>query len=71
MERVLSFNDWVIEAALYVAKNVPEQRVGQAYFNSLAFHNESLANFLIGTPADPFYDDQKLHKFFNVAEGLW
>jgi hypothetical protein len=47
------------------------QRKGQAFFNVLYEMEPELAHRVIGTDADPFYDDGKLPDFLlRVAEEL-
>jgi len=41
------------------------QRVGQAYMNSLREVNHSLYNEITGTDDDPFYNDNNVVKFIR------
>lgn len=45
----------------------PEQRWGQALFNTLHEHDPQLAAELCGTPADPFYDDARVPAFMDAV----
>ncbi len=47
------------------------ERKGQAYFNALYETNIELAESIVGTDIDPFYDDAKVVPFLNkVTEFL-
>ena len=58
-------------AARQVAKNNPEWRTGQAYFNTLAEMRPDIAEQVRGTTVDCFYQDWLIPDFLNVVYGLW
>lgn len=49
----------------------PNERRGQATFNTLFATRPDLAEKVRATNLDPFYDDSKLHEFYNFIEENW
>lgn len=48
---------------------IEELRLGQTAFNALAQWRPDIATEITGSDADPFYDDRRLHLFYQrVAE---
>lgn len=47
----------------------PSERKGQALFNALYAMNPQLADAIHGTPADPFYYDERVQLCFDVVTG--
>lgn len=60
--------DWMTEligkAAPRVRPRGGSQRLGQAYFNAADETWPGLLDQIVGTDADPFYDDYNLPAFF-------
>lgn len=52
-------------------KERPGLRHGQTAFNALARVHPRLANALRGTHDDPFYDDNRLPRFFARVTSEW
>jgi len=48
-----------------------EERLGQAYFNTLDFFYRELANEIRGTDLDPFYDSSKMIVFMQFLAENW
>ena len=63
-------DEWLAYALKYI-KDHPEQRQGQAYYNSLHAHRPDIAYSLTGTVFDPFYNNARLPAFFEKVEELW
>jgi hypothetical protein len=56
--------DRYFEAARATLREHPEQRPGQAAYNTLAVLHPDLAEQVHGTERDPFYIDKRLPAFF-------
>lgn len=54
-----------------VKKEKPNHRLGQNYFIILSILDSSLAEKLIGSKFDPFYDDQNLSFFYEWLSVNW
>ncbi len=46
------------------------QRAGQAAYNALAVAHPEIAALILGTDADPFYDDARLPRFYQRVQEL-
>lgn len=66
--KVYSF--WLEEAFDYIGTH-PEQREGQAYFNSLCEYRPDITSVICSTPRDPYFDDDRLDSFFEKVKELW
>lgn len=71
----MTFEEYVVAAANYAVNNKNE-RMGQAYFNTLAFNREDIAQSVIessnvGYPVDPFYDDKNIPRFLAHVAAKW
>lgn len=51
-------------------RNKSDMRKGQAAFNTLMDHFESVAERIVGTDADPFYKDDRLEFFWQRAQEI-
>lgn len=66
----MTIDEWVYQATQYQIAH-PEQRWGQALFNSLYDHRPDIANSVRATTADPFYDNERITLFLQTVEALW
>lgn len=66
----MKYANWIPKANEYRVEH-PEQRLGQAMFNSLEQHRPDIANMVRATHADPFYDNKRLGLFYTTVEALW
>lgn len=66
----MSFEQWREQLKSYVAAH-PEQRLGQAYFNSLGEVHPVLSRTLTGSDYDPFYKNERAEVFVRVVEQRW
>lgn len=56
MEKLVTYEEWLEYALKYAAEN-PDQRMGQALYNSLKRLDPELALTIATTDADPFYEE--------------
>ena len=67
----MTFDEWMVKACAH-NESQPQQRKGQAYFNSLNEHRPDIANRLRSTIYDPFYgDDRRVLRFLTKVKELW
>lgn len=67
-----SFDSFVEETAEALKKpGYAELRFGQLYMNLLFSRRRDLYESISGTPADPFYDDQKITAFWRYLKDNW
>lgn len=63
-----TFEEFCEGAETYYRQNRDFLRRGQAYYNYLAIHYREVANDEInGTPADPFYVDDRVNTFLQAV----
>lgn len=66
----MTFNDFLIYANEY-ARARPKLRIGQAYFNALVDTSPAIATAILSTPADPYYDNDRIADFLTEVGNLW
>lgn len=49
----------------------PDERLGQAYFNTLSVHRPDLAEQIRGRGLDPFHMDSRLTEFLDHLSEVW
>lgn len=65
----MSFEEYAELARLRYMRG--HERSGQAHYNELNLHRPDLAEALIGTKYDPYYDDERLGSFFTFIRERW
>ena len=66
----MTHEQW-IQAAIAYWHMYPEQRKGQAFFNSLALNRPDLSEQIRGTNLDPFYREADLQGFMLWVDQNW
>lgn len=71
----MTFEEYVVAASNYAVNNKNE-RMGQAYFNTLVFNREEIAAEIVldanaGYPVDPYYNDKNLPAFLVYVASQW
>jgi hypothetical protein len=71
MENKLTFEEFIVRASAHQIQ-VRDQRLGQAYFNTLVWHRPDLAEQIRGSRMyDPFHDDNKFPAFLDFITTNW
>jgi hypothetical protein len=68
---VLTFGDYLHASAAYLRAHAPHVRRGQALFNVLSHYRPDLADGLVATPLDPYYNDARVAAFLRRVEATW
>jgi len=70
-EPKMSFEEFIVRASSYQI-NSKHERIGQAYFNTLAWHRPDLSEQIRGSfMYDPFHDDNKVPAFLDFVATNW
>lgn len=69
--RMDKLDEYYLYATWYVNKNAETQRFGQCLMNALADFDTEAYHAIVGTDADPFYDDAKANAFGYAIEERW
>ena len=64
MEAQMTLFDAVLKRSRVLADWYPKYRQGQRLFRALSDINKSLADSIVGTSLDPFYDDTRCMDFY-------
>jgi len=67
----MTFEQFIVAASSY-SINSKNERLGQAYYNTLYFHRPDLATKILGDPQyDPFHDDKNINRFLGFVANNW
>ena len=67
----MTFEEYCDQAENYYRANIGGIRKGQAYMTYLTIVNPRLENEIVGTDADPYYNDGLLPHFLQVIQERW
>lgn len=68
------FEDYIVKANRRHMEGLADgtkERMGQAYFNELFLCHPKLAEAVVNTENDCFYDDEKLSRFLEFVQKNW
>ena len=70
-EEELTFEEYLLEVQKYYNKHEHTLRQGQSAMNVLAKYRFGFYKAIMGTDADPFYQDSRLTKFYVEVARMW
>jgi hypothetical protein len=71
MNEVGKFEKWSILVCEYRRHGCGSIRLGQAGFNALHDIDKELAEKIVGTNQDPYYDDEKVDALIEFLSNEW
>lgn len=67
----MTFEEFIVAASSY-SINARDERLGQAYYNTLSYHRPDLAAQVNGDPqCDPFHNDKNINRFLGFVATNW
>lgn len=67
----MDYNDWISQTLAAYNRFKDSQRLGQFLFNSLTQVKPALAQSLVNTEFDPFYDEDQVRVFMQEVARRW
>jgi hypothetical protein len=67
----LTFEQFIVAASSY-AIHSKDERLGQAYYNTLSWHRPDLAVQISNDPQyDPYFEDKNINRFLGFVATNW
>lgn len=70
MNDVRVFAAYLLESYNYMNRH-RALRGGQSFYNVLSYHRPDLAEKVVGTECDPYYDDNRIPAFLEYVGSNW